>query len=211
MRHSTTKMCLKKKLFYLLLLLGNFYSSQAKDCFIKIPTHLDKNKCVKHIDPNNSKIIAWQFLSGDNEFPQDISIKHEYGKYNFLDEREIKEGFFYECGPDYNCFNFVKLWDGNQIKYITTKEEFIAFLGYIDNIEEALLLIRTAGYWYDKNFKIGGSYKISDNFIEIYGISLQFGAYDRKFQKLKINRKTKTIELLEKGPIDGKKVSITIS
>ncbi|MFT3919598.1 hypothetical protein [Cloacibacterium sp.] len=42
------------------------------------------------------------------------------------------------------------------------------FIGFIDNIPEALLIAKTYDFWFDKKEKNGGSYKMENNFVYLY-------------------------------------------
>ena len=92
---------------------------------------------------------------------------------------------------------------------ITKEQGFRNFLGKIDNLEEALLLIKTFDYGFDKKFAIGGSYKIEKKFIFIYCTS--YLDYGMMFYKLKINRVSQEIIIEKEGKIEGKSFPVWIS
>ncbi|WP_304343063.1 hypothetical protein [Chryseobacterium koreense] len=168
-----------------------------------------KDKIIKDINPNNKSYKSWIYVARDTEFPDDNEIVYKYGNYEFENANNITEGIFYECAPDYNCYRIFKVWNEKKAFEITNKENFINFLGKIDNLQEALLLIRLDNYWFDRNFEIGGAYKITKDFVYIYGTNSD--DYHMKFYKLKINRSTKKIQILKEGKIEGKKFPNTIS
>lgn len=193
-------------LFFLLLLtISN--AQKIDEGFIKIPESLHyKNDIIGAIVPHK-KYESWEFIRNSVGFNTKVIFR--VGKYNFKNEI-IDEGFFTECAPDYDCFNYLRIKEYKKKQSVISNDEgFRFFLGKIDNLEEALLLIRTYDYWFDKEFAVGGSYKIDKDFIFIY--CTNYSDYGMYFYKLKINRVSQEITIESTGKIDEKPFPKTIS
>ena len=193
---------------YFVLFLNIINAQKIDDGFLKIPDSLiGKNKLIARIVPDK-KYQSWEFIDYDSE-SLEKKIIFKFGKYLFEDSI-IDEGIFYECAPDYNCFNYLRIKEYKKKQLVITKEQgFRNFLGKIDNLEEALLLIKTFDYGFDKKFAIGGSYKIEKKFIFIYCTS--YLDYGMMFYKLKINRVSQEIIIEKEGKIEGKSFPVWIS
>lgn len=65
-----------------------------------------------------------------------------------LDEIEPIQGFATSCLPAY-CFDFVAAVDGDDVVVITTPAALHQFLGDLDNVTEAVLLVHAMGYYWE--------------------------------------------------------------
>ena len=84
--------------------------------------------------------------------------------------REVNsnQGFFVECHPAM-CFSYIIGVNENaQITTIDSENKLVKFIGRIDNIEEAILISKINGYWYDCDTIIGGAFKERENDYLLY-------------------------------------------
>jgi hypothetical protein len=77
-------------------------------------------------------------------------------------------GFFPECHPGV-CFSYIiAISDSNVIEKVDSEAKLKRFIGDIDNIEEAILVSKIYGFWYDSKNAIGGSYRVTDSNFLLY-------------------------------------------
>jgi len=81
---------------------------------------------------------------------------------------DSKNGFFESCEPNM-CFFYIAAIDSmEKIHMINSKEKLKSFIGHIDNIEEAILISKINGYYYDEDTLIGGAYRERENDYLLY-------------------------------------------
>lgn len=137
----------------------NFFA--CSNGYKKIPDRFDDpDNLIKMVHPDKD-YTYWQFCkwpaekdsvifsSGKN--PANIRFDPPYG------------GLFTGCMPAM-CYKYISYVYKGKIGYVNTPEQLEQFLGRIDNLEEALLLARSAeDLDIDNDEKKGGSYFIEKN------------------------------------------------
>lgn len=105
---------------------------------------------------------------------------------------------FTRCRPG-DCFSFIIAYRNAKAKYFSNEEELRNFIGFVDNLSEALLIIRTYGFWFDSSNIIGGAYKFDDNYIYLFASKFESCPIKKESFIIKINRKTQEIETKSNG------------
>ncbi|MEN5132923.1 hypothetical protein [Elizabethkingia anophelis] len=166
---------MNKSVFSFLLAITTLTFGQNinSDGFTKIPDSLSyKHNLYKYIDPSDS-FNHWKVIKKNapkvslNEYEILYDSKNSKKINNSVKELTPKKGFFIECMPSY-CFTFIIAYKPKGVNCYSSFEEFRSFIGYIDNLPEALLTIATYDLWYDENYFNAGSYKIEKDFIYLY-------------------------------------------
>jgi len=91
-------------------------------------------------------------------------------------------GFFQGGHPNFRCNYIVAVQDGRE-KLIDTDRGFREFLGTIDNLEEAVLLAITYGYWLDSDIK-GSAYRINNGNYEMH--LLKFSSFPLQKESVEV-------------------------
>jgi len=105
--------------------------------------------------PNNEYI-----LSSSGEL-----CSAETCKTNF-EQMTADRGFGPDCLPG-SCFNYIKAQKNDQFSIINSKEGLKDFLGTIDTAGDALLWVRTNGYYWDLSDIANGAIKETEDGFEL--------------------------------------------
>ncbi|MDN3691051.1 hypothetical protein QWZ06_01585 [Chryseobacterium tructae] len=164
----------------------------------KIPDTLYfKDRLYKSIIPNE-KYKYWKFIKKDALTEKLIYENKKKENISNKEKHSIEDGFFWECLPD-GCFTYIIAYKSKQPEYFINEKELIKFIGYVDNLSEALLIARTHDLWFDRKNLIGGSFKIEKDFIYLYLAKSESCPVNRTAFFVKINRKTGELEKENKG------------
>ncbi|MTH16407.1 hypothetical protein [Flavobacterium sp. LC2016-01] len=192
-------------LFSLIVLNSCWKKEDSK--FQKIPYKLSDN----YKDSLGTKIVP----NGNHQYWAYMIYSYNFGKEKHkilsqggdtLQKQFIKtetnvKGFFEGCYPNY-CCNYIITINNGKVKYLKSKQDFINFLGKIDNLEEAVLLAMTYGYLLDNDFR-GSSYRIKDDSYELHLMKFHENPPRKESVEIKINQKgniqTKSLGLYCKG------------
>ena len=115
-----------------------------------------------------------------------------------LELAKIESCFYHECEPMLCCTSILAV-EENNIDTINTEESFRRFIGDINNLEEALLIAKTYGYWYDYENMEGGSYYQTEN--EYVMKLFEFWSYPHTWYSIKaiIDKKTGKLFTIDKS------------
>ena len=191
----------QKVIFVIILIFSKLLFSQiiVGDEYKKIPDSLFfKDKIYQYIIPNE-KYEYWK-VSRKDDTPNEELIYESRSSQNlkYLKKYSAESGFFWECLPD-GCFSYIVAYKNKNPQYFTSEKEFRNFIGFIDNLPEALLIAKTYGFWFDKKEKIGGSYKMDNNYVYLYLAKFSSCLVSSESFTIKINRKTQEIEYKSNG------------
>jgi hypothetical protein len=127
----------------------------------------DRASLIDKITPATN-YVYWEcvykdVLTDDNR-GRVIVYNGDRSKYSSFAERvNSTNGFFDECHPGI-CFSYiVGIRSDKTSDLIDSNEKLKKFIGHIDNIEEAILIAKLNGYWYDTDTIIGGAYREREN------------------------------------------------
>jgi len=134
----------KKILIIIFFIIYSTISGQIvvpKD-FMKIPDSLFyKEQLYKNINPNK-QYNYWKVVRKTSSEDQIVfESKKNYSSQPEINNN-ISDGFFVECLPD-GCFSYLEVYCNNTPRYINTEVGLKEFMGYIDNLSEALLIAKT--------------------------------------------------------------------
>lgn len=167
------------------------------DNFVKIPDSLHfRDSLYKFIIPNK-KYIYWRVLRKDDSLNNELIYESKKNK-EYSKSYSPNNGFFWECMPD-GCFTYILAYRNKRLEYVTNEKALRDFIGYVDNLSEALLIARTYDLWFDDQNPIGGSYQIDENYIYLYLSKFKSCPVSREAFFVKINRKTGNFEQESKG------------
>ncbi|MBK1896133.1 hypothetical protein [Chryseobacterium paridis] len=183
------------------ILFSNLIFSQiiVPSDYIKIPDTLrSRNDLYKFIIPNQ-KYEYWKVMRKDDTLEEKLIYENkEVKNIKYVKTHSSEKGFFRECLPGW-CFTYITAYQNKKPKYFTSERELKDFIGYVDNLPEALLLARTYNLLFDYKNPIGGSFKIDKDFIYLYLAKFENCPVSREAFYVKINRKTGVLEYESKG------------
>lgn len=166
-----------------------FSQSIITDNYMKIPDTLYwKDRLYPFIIPNK-KYNYWKVIRKDGSSEELIYENKKCKNVNYTEDHSIEDGFFVECLPS-GCFTYILACQNKQPEYITSEKELRDFIGYVDNLPEALLIAKTYDLWFDRKNPIGGSYKIEKDFIYLNLTKFSRCPVSNEAFFVKINRKT---------------------
>lgn len=130
----------------------------------------DRNYLINKIEPDKN-YPYWQYVKATPGLKnKDESIIKQSGDTLLRNKYKIinpKRGFFVECQPAI-CYSFIAYIQNDKVNYITDEKELKRFIGNINSLEEAMLIAKINGLWFDSEDMIGGSYKKIENGYELY-------------------------------------------
>jgi len=163
------------------------------DDFKKIPDNLYSKKNNYQFIIPKEKYQYWKVSQKKGEINEDLIYENKSSKnIHYLTKYSPEEGFFGECLPDW-CFSYIVAYKNRKPQYITNEKDLIDFIGYVDNLSEALLISKTYDFWIDKRDKVGSSYKIDKDYIYLYLTRFKSCLVTKESFFIKINRKTQEI------------------
>jgi hypothetical protein len=170
----------KEKLIFLLFFIGfsscHRISEKELQSFSKISAEFNNvGDLAKFINPNRP-FDYWEYRWTDF-FNRKYSAQWEdrvFATGGQMGSDSMKkifptQGFFKECMPGY-CVSYILVETNHEIEQITTESQLRQFIGHIDNLQEALLVLKSYGYWFDSEVKEAGAYKFNQDAIELLGI-----------------------------------------
>lgn len=171
-----------KLILLIFFLLGVLAYSQEKKKFSSIPNIL------KGIIPNG-KIDSWVLVYNTYAKDQEISISGSKQDYT-----PQFSGF--DLFPDEDSFYYIAYSSGGKINYVTDLSGLKAFIGTVDNIQEAAIAATIDGYIVDEEFKdVAGNYYEdgSNYYLDLGKLTSQECPYQKKHYTLTINKSTGAI------------------
>ena len=149
-------------IFLFTLISCNKYNVKIEPGFTKIDKSFDdRDKLIVKIEPNKN-YQYWEYVFSQPFFEKDKDrIIHQSGdsslklKYKFINP---KKGFFNECHPAW-CYSYIAYLENGKVNYITYEKQLKNFIGNINNLEEAILIGKINGLWFDSEKIEGGAYK----------------------------------------------------
>ena len=130
---------------FILLLFTVLGYAQEKKKFSSIPNILQR------IEPD-SRVDSWVLVY--NNYGKGEEIKVSGGKMSYTPQFS---GF--NLFPNEDSFYYIAYSSGGKISYIVDTEALKTFVGKIDNVQEAAIVLATDGYIVDEEFKdLAGNY-----------------------------------------------------
>ena len=146
-------------------------SVRIENGFTKInDEYQDRNKLIEQIKPNK-EYVYWEYATFTPDLYNnqkevirkcgDTLIRNNYTFY------PPESGFFNECLPG-TCFSYATYIENDDVHYVTDEVEMKKFIGKIDNLAEAILILKMYDLWFDPKEKKAGSFKKTNNGFELY-------------------------------------------
>ncbi|MDQ1805743.1 hypothetical protein RAH57_17260 [Chryseobacterium sp. CKR4-1] len=183
------------------ILFSNLIFSQVTvpSDYLKIPDTLRyKNDLYRFIIPSQ-KYKYWKVMRKDDTMEEKLMYENKVTKsLKCAKTNSPEKGFFIECLPGW-CFTYITAYKNKMPKYFTSEKELKDFIGYVDNLPEALLIARTYNLLFDYKNPIGGSFKMDKDFFYLYLAKFENCPVNREAFYVKINRKTGVLEYESKG------------
>lgn len=164
---------IKKIVFSFLLLL--FISCNNKDIevekgFKKFENVINSDELIKNI-VSNKKIVYWEYVRVrlGLEKGAEIRVEHCFGDSLIKKQYKIvypKNGL---TKGEFISYTFITYIDNEGVKYVTTEKGLIDFIGKIENVKEAALILSYKNdLWIDNDDIKGGAYKKVKDGFELY-------------------------------------------
>lgn len=115
-----------------------------------------------------------------------------------INDPSPEKGFFQKCLGE-NCFSYLIACENSRSKYFSNEQQLRDFIGFVDNLPEAILMTQTYGFTFDSANLSGGAYKIEDHYINLYLSKSKGCPLTKESFLVKINRKTGKIDSKSKG------------
>lgn len=182
------------------LIPGLFFSQKmVSEDYKKIPEILDSTEFLYPFIKPDTKYQYWSVLRNIQDPDPDKSIIYESQMPDFmtLNDPAPEKGFFQQCTTS-DCFSYILACKNGKTEYFNNEQQLRNFIGFVDNLPEAILIAETYGFKVDTSNKLGGSYKIDDQYISMYVSKSKNDAQKESFF-VKINRKTGKFEAKSNG------------
>lgn len=187
-----------KLLFPIVLFFSGLVSSQktVPPDFKRIPEILDNTDLLYPFIIPDKKYDYWSVFRNNPDPDEAVIYESQAPDFMIINDPAPEKGFFQKCLGE-NCYSYIIACENGRSRYFSSEEQLRDFIGFVDNLPEAVLIAKTSGYTSDSSYKLGSSYKIEDKFITLYLSKLKNNAEDRQYVQIKIMRKTGKITLIE--------------
>ncbi|MBH1960136.1 MAG: hypothetical protein I8H68_08495 [Flavobacteriia bacterium] len=183
-------------LVFILFSILTFSQVNIPNSYTKIPDSLHfSDNLYQSIIPNKN-YDYWKVINYDTS--EEVIIYESNKMKNCVGKLFPKKGFFNECAPS-ACFSYIIAYQNKKPEYFTDENELRNFIGYIDNLSEALLIAKTYDLGVDRKSPIGGSFKIEKDFIYLYLARFENCPVSREAFFVTIRRKTGKFEYESQG------------
>lgn len=174
-----------------------FSQKAVSEDFKKIPEILDNTELLYPFIVPDKKYSYWSAFRNIEDPEKAIIYESQMPDFMTLNDPAPEKGFFQQCTTN-DCFSYILACKNNKTEYFNNEQQLRNFIGTVDNIPEALLIAKTYGFSFDSKDKLGGSYKIDDQYISMYLSKLNNNTQKESFF-VKINRKTGKLEAKSNG------------
>ncbi|MFC3161506.1 hypothetical protein SAMN05443633_101603 [Chryseobacterium arachidis] len=189
-----------KLLFPILLLCSGLVFSQkaVPHDYKKIPEILDNTDLLYPFIVPDKKYNYWSVLRNNPDPDKAIIYESQTPDFMTINDPAPEKGFFQKClGED--CFSYVIACENSQSKYFSNEQQLRSFIGFVDNLPEAILIANTYGYTVDSTSPLSSSYKIDDSNISLYLSKTKNCPLKKESFIIKMNRKTGKSEVKSNG------------
>ncbi|WP_449398691.1 hypothetical protein [Chryseobacterium wanjuense] len=189
-----------KLLFPIFLLLSGLVFGQkaVPSDFKKIPEILDNTELLYPFIVPDKKYDYWSVLRNNPDPDKAIIYESQAPDFMTINDPVPEKGFFQKClGED--CFSYLIACENSRSAYFSNEKQLRDFIGFVDNLPEAILIANTYGYTVDTPNPLGSSYKIEDRHISLYLSKANNCPPTKESFLIKINRKTGKIEAKSNG------------
>jgi hypothetical protein len=126
----------------------------------------DRDSLVRFVVPDKN-YTYWQFVEGGMDTTREGHVIFCKGKKpDSIQFKDPKGSFLMDCLPGF-CYKYIAYVYNGKVGYITSDEQFIEFMGDIDDLQEAVLLAEIKTGYYPDERKRGGEYLKSKGLYEV--------------------------------------------
>lgn len=183
-----------KILFPVVLLCSGLVLSQktVPPDYRKIPEILDNPELLYPFIIPDKKYEYWSVLRNNPDPDKTIIYESQTPDFMTLNDPAPTKGFFKKClGED--CFSYLLACENGQTLYFSNEQQLRKFIGFVDNLPEAVLIANTYGYIVDAGNVLSSSYKMDENHISLYLTKFTNSATKESYL-ITIKRKTGKLE-----------------
>jgi hypothetical protein len=171
------------------LLPGLLLSQTVPADFKKIPEILDNPELLYPFIIPDKKYEYWSVLRNNPDPDKAIIYESQAPQYMTLNDPAPEKGFFQKClGED--CFSYLIACENSRSRYFSNEQQLRDFIGFVDNLPEAILTANTYGYTVDATSTMSSSYKIEDKHISLYLSKIKNNSEVKEYFLITIDRKT---------------------
>ncbi|WP_294224801.1 hypothetical protein [uncultured Chryseobacterium sp.] len=166
--------------------------------FKRIPEILDNTELLYPFVVPDKKYGYWSVLRNNPDPDKAIIYESQMPDRMTLNDPAPEKGFFQKClGED--CFSYLLACENGRSRYFSDEQQLRNFIGFVDNLPEAILLSNTYGYMVDTGNPQGSSYKMEDQHILLYLVKPKNDLPIKEPFLIKIYRKTGKLEAKKIG------------
>ncbi len=166
--------------------------------FKKIPEILDNTELLYPFIVPDKKYEYWSVFHNNPDPDKAIIYESQTPEFMTINDPAPERGFFQKCLGE-NCFSYLIACENSRSKYFSNEQQLRDFIGFVNNLPEALLIAQTYGFTFDSTNISGGTYKIEDHYIIMYLSKSKNCPLTKESFLVKINRKTGKIDYKSKG------------
>ncbi len=188
-----------KLLFLVVFLCSGLVFSQKTipPDYRKIPEILDNPELLYPFIIPDKKYDYWSVLRNNPDPDKAIIYESQTPDSMILNDPIPTKGFFQKClGED--CFSYLLACENGRTLYFSNEQELRKFIGFVDNLPEAVLIANTYGYIVYAGNVLSSSYKMDENHISLY-LTKFTNSVTKESYFIKINRKTGKLEVKSNG------------
>lgn len=182
------------------LILSNLFFAQTTipDDYKKVPEILDNTELLYPFIVPGKEYSYWRVLTNDTDPEKAVIYESQMPDFMTINEPLPEKGFFQQCMGN-RCFSYILACKKERSVYFSNEQQLRDFIGTVDNLPEAILLIQTYGFKIDTSNKLSGSYKIEDQYIYLYASKSKGCPEMKESYFIKINRRTGKLESKNNG------------
>ena len=184
-----------KVLFPVVLLCSGLVFSQktVPAGYQKIPEILDNPELLYPFIVPDKKYDYWSVFRNNPDPDKAIIYESQAPDFMTMNDPAPTKGFFQKClGED--CFSYILACENGRTLYFSNEQQLRKFIGFVDNLPEAILVANTYGYIVDTGNILSSSYKIDKEHISLYLTKFTNSTSKESFLII-INRKTGKLEV----------------
>ena len=149
-----------KKSGFAILLLSQLFSGQTVQTvgYQKIPDVFDTAENLYPFLKPSENLSYWKAFTNHSDPEKAVLYESQYPEPMTILEPVPEKGFFQKCVGE-NCYHYIIACKNDRPEYFADEKDLRKFIGEVDNIAEAVLIVITHGFLIDINHAEGGSFK----------------------------------------------------
>ncbi|KMQ64195.1 hypothetical protein ACM39_16860 [Chryseobacterium sp. FH2] len=184
--------------FFLSCLLFSQTTKAVPDDYKKIPSILDTTDYLYPFIVPDKKFEYWSVLQNNTDPDEAIIYESQMPDFMTVNDPAPEKGFFQKCLGE-NCFSYIIACENSRSRYFSNEQQLRDFIGFVDNLSEAILVANTYGFTVDTSNKLSSSYKIDGKYIHLYLSKSKDCPITKESFFITINRETGKLESKSNG------------